>query len=131
MMQSSHQGGNAQRQPVPTQCYLPKQHISYLILVLFRDLLVGLSVGVDLIHCDFVCLDAPSMRVLDAGEVREGVEGVLGHYCAGLRFEEGSEGVVEGAFDAVHWVLVERDGVEVSVKVHVGAIGREDVDEVA
>lgn len=130
-MQSSHQGGNAQCQSIPTQCYLPKQHLPYLMLVLFRDLLVGLCVGVDPVHCDLISLDAPSMRILDAGEVREGVEGVLGHYCAGLCFEEGAEGVVEGAFDAVHWVLVERDGIKVSVQVHVGAIGREDVDEVA
>lgn len=131
MMQSSHQGSNAHCQPIPTQRDLPKQHFSYLILVLFRDLLVGLGVGVDPVHCDLEGLDAPSMSVLDVGEVGEGVEGVLGHYCAGLGFEEGAEGVVEGAFDAVDWVLVERDGVEVSVQVHVSAVGSEDVDEVA
>lgn len=71
------------------------------------------------------------MRVLVVDPFLQLVCGVFGHNAFGLVLESGTEGVVEGSFDAIDGILIEGDGVEVGMEVHVGSIGSEDVDQVA
>lgn len=92
---------------------------------------MGLGVRVDPVHCDLEGLNSPGVRVFDVCEIGKGVKGVLLHDCPGLGLKEGAEGVVERAFDAIDWVLIEGNRVEVRVEVHISAIGCENMDKVA
>lgn len=71
------------------------------------------------------------MRILVLHPFFELIGRVLLHEVLGLALEGGSESVVEGAFDAVDWVLIESDGVKIGMEVHICSVGGEDVDEIA
>jgi hypothetical protein len=64
------------------------------------------------------------MGVFYLDQVVEGLRCIFAHELFGLIFEGFAESIIERPLNSVDWVLIESDGVEISVQVHISSVGR-------